>query len=98
MADQYTGNCIVGLMHQVDKEAVPRPEVEIGGKIVEVGCLKVRVGPEIIESWQRIEAQKRQGNTRSKASTMGHWQTKNPRVKAIMRAIACKAGFPGVFD
>jgi hypothetical protein len=51
MADQYSGDMIVGLMRKADRnEDIPRPEVEVGGKIVNVGGLKVTVGPETLES------------------------------------------------
>ena len=59
MTHQYSGNLIVGLMGKVDgTHDLPRPDVEIGGKIVRVGPLKITVGPEVIESWKRIEAEK----------------------------------------
>lgn len=95
MTDQYSGDMLVGLMDNVshsltrkpdDNRDIPEPKAEVGGVIVEVGGLKVHAGPEVIESFRRIKACK------------GQWQTENPVIKAVMRAVAREAGFPGVFD
>ena len=98
MAYQYSGNCIVGLMHKVDSTGVPRPEVEIGGKIVEVDGLRVCIGPEVIESFRQIEAEKQAAIASGKPYTKAQWQTNDEAAKARMRAIAAATGFPGIYD
>jgi hypothetical protein len=98
MADQYSGNMLVDLMHKVDKTGVPRPEVEIGGMIVNVGGLKVRIGPEGIEAFRRAEAEKQAAIASGKPFERGTWQTNDEAGKALMRAIAAAAGFPGIYD
>src|SRR5579862_1081839 len=99
MGERYKGNFIVGLMRKVDKNlAIPRPEVEIGGQMVNVGPLKIRVGPEGIEAWKRAEAEKQDAIASGKPYKAPQWQTKNPLVKFLMRAVARKAGFPGIYD
>lgn len=106
MADQYTGECVVGLMRTIDanlrrvenNEDIPEPKVEVGGLIVTVDGLKVSLGPEVIESFQRIEAEKRQAIASGKPFERGVWQTNDEEVKAQMRAVAAAAGFPGLFD
>ena len=98
MSEQYSGQMIVDLMHKVDRMAVPRPKVEVGGKIVNVGSWEVRVGPEVIESFRQIMAEKQAAIASGKPFTQGHWEAVDPQVKAQMRAIAKEAGFPEVFD
>ncbi len=99
MTDQYSGECIVRLMRTTDKNReIPRPEVEIGGQIIEVDGLKYHVGPEIIEGFKHIEAEKRQAIATGKPYTKGQWQTQDPQEQAIFRALAKAVGFPDIFD
>lgn len=104
MDERYRGNFIVGLMRTIDtnlrrvenNEDIPEPKVEVGGQIVNVGPLKIRVGPEVIESWKRIEAEKRHAIASGMPYKGPQWQTKNPVTKALMRMVMRKAGFPGM--
>ena len=99
MADQYSGDMIVELMRIVNSNRkIPRPEVEKGGLIVNVDGVKWRVGPEVIEAFRQIEAEKRQANASGKPSTRGHWQTQDKVVKSMLLTVAREAGFPDLFD
>ena len=89
---------IVELIHKVDRMPVPRPEVEVGGKIVNVGGWEVRVGPEVIESLKQIMAEKQAATASGKPFTQDIWGPVDPQVKARIKAIAREAGFPDVFD
>jgi hypothetical protein len=70
---------------------------EVGGMIVEVGGLKMRVGPEAIEAFRLIEAEKQKAIASGKPSLVGQWQTHDPKVTAIIKTVAEKAGFPDLF-
>lgn len=107
MSDQYTGDYIVHLMRTIDEilrrvessQDVSEPNVKPGGIVVDVGGgVKVGVGPEIIESFRRIEARRQQTNANGDASEQAQWQTQDPQIRTIMRAVAKEAGFPDLFD
>jgi len=100
MADQYTGDCIVGLMNTIDRSLrntqsnhdFTGPMVKPGGIVVDVGGLKVCVAPETIESLRRIEARKRQENANGEPFTMGYPPS------TIMKAVLKEIGLPDLFD
>jgi hypothetical protein len=92
MADQYSGNMLVELMGKADhNQDIPRPEVELGGKVINVGGLKVSVGPEVIESWKRIEAEKQAANASGEPSAKVCWQGRNSAGKAFMKRSVAKS-------
>src|SRR5262245_20543940 len=100
MADQYTGECIVGLMNTIDRSLrstesnhdFTGPLVKPGGIVVDVGGLKVYVGPESIESLKRIAARKQQANANGEPFTMGY----SPSI--TMKAVLKEIGLPDLFD
>ena len=106
MGERYKGDFLVGLMRTINRnlrrvennEDIPEAKVEVGGLIITVDGSKVSLGPEVIESFKRIEAEKRQAIASGKPFGNGHWQTQDAAEKALMRTVAREAGFPGLFD
>lgn len=67
MDDQYTGECIVGLMNTIN-ESLRRsgsnqdnaePKVKPGGIVVDVGGIEVCVSPDTVELFRRIGVRRR---------------------------------------
>lgn len=103
MTNQYTGECIVGLMNTAAKSLRLQPDgqlveipsaqgLKLGGIVVTVDSLEIHVGPETIESLRRIDARKRQANANGEPFTMGY----PPSI--IMKAVLKEIGLPDLFD
>jgi hypothetical protein len=99
MTGQHQGNMIVELMRTIDRNTdIPIPEVEVGGVVVTVDGVRVSIGPEVLESFRELEAQKRQAIANGDRSPLGTWQPGSEEVKNKVRAVVAAAGFPGLFD
>ena len=77
-----------------NNEDIPEAKVEVGGLIITVDGSKVSLGPEVIESFKRIEAEKRQAFASGKPFANGHWQTQELAEKALIGPLPEKQAFP----
>jgi hypothetical protein len=95
---QFTGNYVGRLMEIVYKTLRKLPPVpEVGGMVVNAGGVKWRVGPEVIESFRRIEGEKQKSIASGKPVATGEWQTRDTKVRAIMKAVIKKIVFSDLF-
>jgi hypothetical protein len=96
-ATPSTGNYIGRLMEIVYKTLRKLPRVaERRETMVKAWGVNWWVGPEAIEGFRLMGAEKQKAIASGKPSPVT-WQTRNPVVKAIIKAIAEKAGFPDLF-
>lgn len=105
MADQYTGEKIVGLMRQVDKSLKCKPGTIVSDPKVEVGGMLVTVDG--VEITFRLRSSSRGSGSRPRNRLQWQaarplrevkWFTEDPAQRAYLIAVASAAGLPDIFE
>ena len=95
MPSQYSGNLIVSLMDLVDRVFKRNGVIaqSVDAVVVKLGLFKINIGPEVIESWKRIEAEKQAAISRTGHPEKLRWVEQSRWGAMILRAVARKAGY-----